>query len=106
MTNTTSREDKFFQKLQEVFVGAKIEGQGGFINLMRVKSNYYSKIEQILKTDIDKALKQYPTFREELFDKLYTFLTGILPKVDPYILIPLHFTTTFTKKFILLTIET
>ncbi len=71
----STKEQKFFKALQDIFIGAKIEGQGGFINLMRIKSKYYSKIESILKEDIDKALKQYPTFREELFDKLYTFFS-------------------------------
>jgi len=69
----TEKEQKFYKTLQDVFIGAKIEGQGGFVNLMKIKSNYYSKIEKILKDDIEKALKQYPTFRDELFDKLYTF---------------------------------
>ncbi|MCA1920372.1 MAG: site-specific DNA-methyltransferase, partial [Flavobacterium piscis] len=44
-----------------------------FVNLMKIKSNYYSKIEKKLKDDIKETLKQYPTFRDELFDKLYTF---------------------------------
>jgi len=70
-----TKEQKFYRTLQDVFIGAKIEGQGGFVNLMRIKSKYYSKIEKILKDDIDKALNQYPTFREELFDKLYSFFS-------------------------------
>jgi len=68
-----TKEQKFYKALQDVFIGAKIEGQGGFVNLMRIKSNYYSKIEQLLKKDIEEALKQYPSFRDELFDKLYSF---------------------------------
>jgi len=68
-----SKEKLFYETLQNVFIGAKVEGQGGFINLMKIKSNYYSKIEKILKDDIDTALKRYPSFREELFDKLYSF---------------------------------
>ncbi len=68
-----TKEQKFYKALQDVFIGAKIEGQGGFINLMRIKSKYYSQIEQILKKDIDDALKKQPKFRNELFDKLYSF---------------------------------
>ena len=34
-----------------------------------------SEIEKILNDDINKALNNYPSFREELFDKLYSFLT-------------------------------
>jgi adenine specific DNA methylase Mod len=68
-----NKEQKFYKALQDVFIGAKIEGQGGFVNLMRIKSNYYRKIEDILKKDIEVALQSHPKFRDELFDKLYSF---------------------------------
>jgi len=71
----TNKEQKFYKTLQDIFIGAKIEGEGGFINLMRIKSKYYEKIEQLLKKDIEEALKKYPGFREELFDKLYNFFS-------------------------------
>jgi adenine specific DNA methylase Mod len=70
-----TKEQKFYKALQDVFIGAKIEGEGGFVNLMRIKSNYYRKIESILKKDIEAALKNYPKFRDELFDKLYSFFS-------------------------------
>jgi len=70
-----TKEEKFYKALQDVFIGAKIEGTGGFVNLMRIKSNYYCKIEKLLKNDIDTALKKYPAFRDELFDKLYSFFS-------------------------------
>lgn len=42
--NTESKADKsqgrFYDALRELFVGAKVEGQSGFINLMRIKSRY------------------------------------------------------------------
>ena len=67
------KEQKFYKALQDVFIGAKIEGEGGFINLMKIKSGYYSQIEKLLKKDIDKALEKYPDFRNELFEKLHDF---------------------------------
>ncbi len=70
-----SKEQKFYKALQDVFIGAKIEGEGGFINLMRIKASYYSQIEKLLKEDINKALEKYLAFREELFDKLYSFFS-------------------------------
>ncbi len=70
-----TKEQKFYKALQDVFIGAKIEGEGGFVNLMRIKSNYYRNIEDILKNDIEAALSNYPTFRDELFDKLYSFFS-------------------------------
>jgi adenine specific DNA methylase Mod len=68
-----NKEKLFYKTLQDIFIGAKVEGQGGFINLMKIKSKYYEKIEELLKKDIEEALKRYPTFRDELFDKLYSF---------------------------------
>jgi len=70
-----TKEQKFYKALQNVFIGAKIEGEGGFVNLMKIKSNYYRKIEDILKKDIEAALKSHPKFRDELFDKLYSFFS-------------------------------
>jgi adenine-specific DNA-methyltransferase len=44
--NAESKADKsqerFYDALTELFVGAKVEGQSGFINLMRIKSRYYT----------------------------------------------------------------
>ncbi|MCX7883406.1 MAG: hypothetical protein N2314_09325 [Brevinematales bacterium] len=68
-----SKEEDFYNILSELFVGGQVEGCGGFINLMRIKSNYYKKIEELLKKDMENALRKYSTFREELFDKLYDF---------------------------------
>ena len=70
-----TKEQKFYKALQDIFIGAKIEGEGGFINLMRIKAMYYSQIEKLLKEDTNKAVKKYPAFREELFDKLYSFFS-------------------------------
>ncbi|MGC9000762.1 DNA methyltransferase [Caldisericum sp.] len=70
-----TKEEKFYKALQDVFIGAKVEGEGGFINLMRIKSTYYSQIEKLLKEDIEKALERYPAFKDELFDKLYSFFS-------------------------------
>ncbi len=68
-----SKEQKFYSALRDVFIGAKIEGKGGFINLMKIKANYYKKIEEQINKDINKELTGYPGFRDELFDKLYSF---------------------------------
>ena len=66
-------EKIFYDALQDIFIGAQIEGSSGFINLMRIKTSYYEKILTLLKHDIDESLKTLPKFREELFDKLFTF---------------------------------
>ena len=67
------KEKLFFDKLKDVFIGAKIEGESGFINLMRIKSAYFEVIFKELKKEIEEKTKDFPEFREELFDKLYSF---------------------------------
>ena len=69
-----SKEQRFYDALEDIFVGAKVEGESGYINLMRIKSRYYEEgVFPKLQKDINEALKPFPEFREELFDKLYTF---------------------------------
>jgi len=74
MTDNHFHETQFFNALRDIFVGAEIEGESGFINLMRIKSRYYQEgVFPQLKKDINEAVADFPGFREELFDKLYTF---------------------------------
>ena len=39
-----SKEKLSYETLKDVFIGAEVEGKGGFINLMKIKSKYYKKI--------------------------------------------------------------
>lgn len=76
MSSDNKFEQQFFSKLNDVFVGAKIEGDSGFINLMKIKSRYYEQgVFPQLKKDIDTNLQSFPEFREELFQKLYNFFS-------------------------------
>ncbi|MBU4228154.1 site-specific DNA-methyltransferase, partial [bacterium] len=69
-----TKEQKFYDTLKDIFVGAKVEGESGYINLMRIKSRYYEKgVFPKLQKDINEALNPFPNFREELFNRLYTF---------------------------------
>ncbi len=75
------KEKKFYDALKEVFIGEKIEGESGYINLMKIKSKYFEKgVFPKLQRDIEAALKEFPEFREELFDKLYTFFSRYFSK--------------------------
>jgi len=68
------KERRFYNSLRDIFVGAKVEGESGYINLMKIKSRYFEEgVFPQLQKDIEEALKPFPDFREELFDKLYTF---------------------------------
>jgi len=74
MKETNKFEKQFFGALRDIFVGAKVEGDSGYVNLMRIKSRYYEQgVFPQLQKDITAALQPFPDFREELFDKLFTF---------------------------------
>ncbi len=70
-----TKEQRFYKLLKDIFVGAKIEGKGGFVNLMRIKSNYYRKNERLLREYIEELLKKCSVSRDELFDKLHSFFS-------------------------------
>ncbi len=71
---TITKKDKFFEVLRNIFVGAKIEGKSGYVNLMKIKSKYYNDFKSQLQTDIDSKLKEIGrNFEEELYNKLFTF---------------------------------
>ena len=53
-------------------MGADIEGEGGFVNLLKIKSKYYKKILCIFKKEVEKN-PIIPSFKEDFFDRLYSF---------------------------------
>lgn len=71
--NIVTKEERFYSALKDIFVGAKVEGESGYINLMRIKSGYFERISGRLKKDVEEALKPFPGFKEDMFNQLYTF---------------------------------
>ena len=86
MSNTLNpragaKERRFFDALRDLFVGAKVDGESGYINLMRIKARYFEQmVEPALNKDVGDALKTFPDFREELFDKLNAFFSRYFSK--------------------------
>lgn len=68
-----SKEQKFYKALEEIFLGTEIEGDSGYINLLKIKSDYYKIILKEFKELVDSDDLITDTFREELFDQLYSF---------------------------------
>ena len=68
-------EQLFYDKLKDIFIGARIEGKSGFINLMKIKSSYFDIIFKELKKEIDEKLKEDPDFKNEMYIKLNTFFS-------------------------------
>jgi adenine-specific DNA-methyltransferase len=66
-------EKKFYDALENIFTGAKIEGEGGYVNLLKIKSKYYKKVLEQFKKDVDNEPIITDSFKEEFFDKLYSF---------------------------------
>jgi adenine-specific DNA-methyltransferase len=81
---TAAKERRFFDALRDVFIGVPVEGESGYINLMRIKARYFQRVLephlQRAASDEMRALRQsgatdteVEKVREEIFDKLYTF---------------------------------
>ena len=73
MVKINNSEVRFYESLKNIFIGAKVEGISGYINLMKIKSKYFDKIFILLKKDVEEKLKEFPEFKEELYNKLYSF---------------------------------
>ena len=67
------KEKRFLDALESLFTGAEVDGDSGFVNLMRMKRAYFRLIRPKLMEQIDSRAEKDSSFREELFDKLYTF---------------------------------
>ncbi len=81
-----TNEAKFYEVLENLFVGIKIENQvdnlfdtnakaskNGIVNLMKAKSEYYKIKKKALENLINEKCQDNNDFKEELFDKLYSF---------------------------------
>lgn len=66
-------ETKFYQALENIFTGANIEGDSGYVNLLKIKSQYYKLILEQFKKEVDEDPIITDSFKEEFFDKLYSF---------------------------------
>ena len=66
-------ENKFYEALESIFTGANIEGDSGYINLLKIKSSYYKIILKEFKNLVDDEKIITDSFKEEFFDKLYSF---------------------------------
>jgi adenine specific DNA methylase Mod len=70
---TTINENKFYQALESIFTGANIEGDSGYVNLLKIKSSYYKLILEEFKKSVNNEQIITDSFKEEFFDKLYSF---------------------------------
>ncbi len=81
-----TNEAQFYEVLENLFIGVKIEDKqeslldptpravkNGMLNLLKAKSRYYQNKKQELEKLINLKCQDNNDFKEELFDKLYSF---------------------------------
>jgi|GEM_PF-1145746 len=74
-------KELFYQSLEDLFVGAEVEGQGGYVNLLKIKRKYYNKVVQKLKELVQEKLEGIEDFEQELYEKLWTFFKRYFSEV-------------------------
>lgn len=37
-------ENKFYKSLENIFLGVKVEGDSGYVNLLKIKEQYYKYV--------------------------------------------------------------
>ena len=67
------QEQKFYDTLEKVFTGVPIEGEGGFVNLLHIKQEYYSAVLKKFRAEVDADKVITANFKEDFFRHLYTF---------------------------------
>ena len=67
------KEKRFYNSLKGIFEGAKMDGQGGFVNLLKIKEKYYNSVIEHFKKEVDQDPVINEGFKEEFFDKLCNF---------------------------------
>ena len=81
-------EQKFYSALENIFIGEagqKIEGKSGYVNLMKLKSQYFAQIKPFIEKEVNDTFKHDSAAREEAFQKLYTFFESYLNETGtPY----------------------
>ncbi|MEM0325016.1 MAG: site-specific DNA-methyltransferase [Candidatus Aenigmatarchaeota archaeon] len=73
MERLNDSKKRFYDALKDLFIGARIEGESGYINLMKIKAKYFDIVFSQLREEIEEKIKEFPEFEEELYDKLYSF---------------------------------
>ena len=66
-------EKKFYDALEKIFVGAPIEGEGGYVNLLKIKEKYYRQVVDSLKKDINNDTVVSESFKEDFYNLLFNF---------------------------------
>ncbi len=66
-------ENRFYGALEKIFVGAPIEGEGGYVNLLKIKEKYYGNVLSKFKQEVNSDPIIDTTFKENCFELLFNF---------------------------------
>jgi len=81
-------EQLFYSALENIFIGEagqKIEGKSGYVNLMKLKSQYFAQVKPFIEKEVNDTFQHDTSAREEAFQKLYTFFESYLNETGtPY----------------------
>lgn len=74
-----NNKQKFYSQLQNLYVGAKLDGKGGIAKLLQFKCQYFTQIKPLIESEIKKYFPdQSDAGLAELYDKLYTFFSSYI----------------------------
>ena len=62
-------EQKFYSALENIFIGEagqKIEGKSGYVNLMKLKSQYFAQIKPFIENEVNDTFKHDTAAREHV----------------------------------------
>ncbi len=68
-----NNEKRFYEALENIFVGAPIEGEGGYVNLLKIKEKYYRGVVSQLNEEINNDNIITDEFKNNFYDMLYNF---------------------------------
>src|SRR5659263_261198 len=74
-------EQKFYSALENIFIGEawqKLQGKSGYVNLMKLKSQYFAHIKPFIEKEVNVTFGQDTAAREEAVQKLFTFFESYL----------------------------
>lgn len=66
-------EEKFYEILKDMYIGTPIHGESGYVNLMAMKAKHFKVMEKELTKSVNEKTKNFPEFKEELYERLYDF---------------------------------
>ncbi|HRH23875.1 MAG TPA: site-specific DNA-methyltransferase [Candidatus Magasanikbacteria bacterium] len=69
----SKKETLFKNALRDIFTGADIEGTSGYVNLLKIKKQYFDTLFPELNREIEADTRIDGDFKEEFYDKLFNF---------------------------------